>query len=95
MTATQKPANQPELEEFPSPRDGKLDPFLGRIDLIAIIIGLLGMCLLGVAAVVLTVIELARLVASLWADSLDRWLMITLGVAIVWVIVRWKKLCVF
>jgi hypothetical protein len=95
MTATPKPANPPEMEEFPNPRDGKLDPFLGRIDLIAIVIGLLGVCLLGVAALVLAVIELARLVTSLWADSLDRWLIATIGVAIVWVIVRWKKLCVF
>ena len=95
MTTAEKSANDPEFKELSIHRDGKLDPVLGRIDLIAIVIGLLGVCLLGVAAVVLAVIELARLVASLWADSLDRWLMITLGVAIVWVIVRWKKLCVF
>ena len=95
MTATQKPTNQPELGEFPNPRDGKLDPILGRIDLVAIVIGLLGMCLLAVAALVMAVLELAKLVASLWADSLDRWLIAILGLAIVWVIARWKKLCVF
>jgi hypothetical protein len=68
---------------------------LGRIDLVAIVIGLLGVCLLGVVALVMAVIELAKLVASLWSDSLDRWLMVTLAVAIVWILARWKRLCVF
>ena len=95
MTTAEKSANEPELKEFSIYRDGKLDPILGRIDLVAIVIGLLGMCLLAVAALVMAVLELTRLVASLWSDSLDRWLMVTLAVAIVWILVRWKKLCVF
>ena len=95
MTATPKPAAQPDLKEISVHRYGKMDPILGRIDLIAILIASLGICLLGVAMVVLATIELVRLVASLWADSFDRWLILTLGVAIIWIIARWRRLCVF
>ncbi|HEX4349243.1 MAG TPA: hypothetical protein VH251_02590 [Verrucomicrobiae bacterium] len=95
MTTAEKSTNEPGLKEFSIHRDAKLDPVLGRIDLVAIVIGLLGVCLLGVVALVMAVIELAKLVASLWSDSLDRWLMVTLAVAIVWILARWKRLCVF
>lgn len=88
------PANPPETNEILLPREGQLDFILGRIDLVAIVITLLGVCLLGVVAMVLAVIELAKLVANLWSNPIDRWAMIILGAAIVWVVVRWKKSCV-
>lgn len=64
---------------------------MSRIDLAAIVITLLGTSLLGVVAVVLAAIEMAKLVSSLWSDSFDRWLLIVSGVAVLWVAVRWKK----
>ena len=92
MTLTEEPRQN--LENYSVPPAGRLDPILGRIDLIAILSAVLGACLLAIVAVVLMMIELAKIVASLWADSFDRWLIIALGLAIVWVSVRRKKLCV-
>jgi hypothetical protein len=91
----QKNEIPPEAEKVLVSREGRFDPILGRIDLIAILTAVLGVCLLGVAAVVMALIELARLISSLWSDSFDRWLLISLGVALIWVAVRLKKLCVF
>jgi hypothetical protein len=95
LKTIEKLMNEPEVKNVSAPRDGKLDPVLGRIDLIAILTTVLGTCLLGIAAVVLAIIELAKLLSSLWVDSFDRWLLIVLGLTIAWVVVRWKKLCVF
>jgi len=95
MTTIEKPSGQPELKEFSVHRDGRFDPIFGRIDLVAILISLLGVCLLGLGALLLAFIEIAKLVSSLWSDSFDRWLIIVLGMAIAWVVVRWKRLCVF
>ena len=88
------PLNQPEANNISIPREGQLEFILGRIDLAAIIISLLGLCLLGMVALVFAVIELARLISALWAHPLDRWLILLLGAAIAWVVVRWKKSCV-
>jgi hypothetical protein len=71
--------------------DGKLGFVLRQIDLIAITIVLLGTCFLGLAAVAFAVIQLARLVSNHWAQPADRWLVMILALAIVWVIVRWKR----
>jgi hypothetical protein len=92
MTIIEEP--QQNLESYSIPVQGKLDPILGRIDLVAILSAMLGVCLLAVAAIVMTMIELARLITSLCSDSLDRWLIIVLGLAIVWLAARRKKLCV-
>lgn len=94
MTTVQPSADPTGTRQFSIPEAGILDSILSRIDLLAIVITLLGICLLGVAAMVMALIELVRLFATLWSGSLERWLIITLGVAIVWVVARWKKSCV-
>ena len=95
MTDAKKPETPLASNEVPARIDGKLDPFLGRIDLLAILIALLGVCLLGIAAIVLVAVELARILLNLWADPFDRWLLVILAASIVWVVARWKKLSVF
>jgi hypothetical protein len=95
MTTVEKTTAEPQVKAAPIDQEGRLDSFLSRLDLMAIFTAILGMCLLGVAAVVLAVIELAKIVAGLWTDSVDRWLIIVLGLAIVWIVARRKKLCVF
>jgi hypothetical protein len=94
MTTLDMPAGQPEQKNISIPRAGTLDIVLGRIDLLAILTTLLGLCVLAVAAVVLVTIEMAKLIVTLWADSFDRWLLIVLAVALAWVVYRGKKLCV-
>ena len=84
-----------EVKDFPRPAEGRLDPMVGRIDLIAVIVAALGLCLAGLVAVVMALFELARFVWTLWADPFDRWLTVVLGAAMLWVALRWKKLCVF
>lgn len=93
MTPFDKP--HPEAANFTIPQEGKSDPILGRVDLIAILTAALGFCLLGVGAVVLAILEVAKLIAGMWSNSFDRWLVIAFGLAIVWIIARRKKLCVF
>ena len=88
------PANQSETNSNSIPREGQLEFILGRLDLAAIVISMLGICLLGMVVLVLAAIELAKLISALWLHPLDRWLIIILGAAIVWVVVRWKKSCV-
>jgi len=91
MNPTEPSASPAQTHQIAIPEADKLDFILGRIDFFAIVITLLGFCLLGVVAAVMAVIELARLLATLWEHPVDRWLIITLGVAIVWVVARWKK----
>jgi hypothetical protein len=95
MTTIGKTADPQEPKNLSIPQGGKLDPLLGRIDLIAILAAVLGVCLLGVAGLVMAIIGLARLISTVWADSFDRWLVIILGLALIWVAARWKRLCVF
>jgi hypothetical protein len=92
---TEQGASQRDPNKLLISRAGKFDALLGRMDLIAILTTLLGVCLLGVAALVMGVIELVKLVSSLWSDSIDRWLIIVLGLTFVWVVVRWRKMSVF
>ena len=80
-----------ETRDISPPQEGKLDPIWAKIDLVAIVITLLGISLLGMAAVVFAFIELAKLLSNLWSDPLARWLMICLALAIIWVTVRWNK----
>lgn len=95
MTILDKPVEKTDLRNYSAPEGGKLDPILGRIDLVAILTAALGVCVLVVVGVVMAAIELARLISSLWSNSFDRWLIIVLSVAIIWVAVRGKRLCVF
>jgi hypothetical protein len=94
MTTANTPLGSPAaaLDSIAPAR--KLDTFLGRIDLIAVISALLGACLLGVTAIVVAAVELSRLIAMLWADPIDRWLVVAFAAALIWVVVRGKKLCV-
>jgi hypothetical protein len=93
MSSVNEPADQPVANCISIPREGKLDYILARIDLAAFVITLLGIGLLGVVALATAVFELARLAAILWSNPLDRWGIIVVGVAIIWVIARWKKSC--
>jgi hypothetical protein len=95
MKTIGKLTSGPEMKTISFPQGGRLDPFLGRIDLIAILTTVLGACLLGGAAVILTVIELVKLVSSLWSNPFDRWLIMAFGLTVLWVVVRWRKLSVF
>jgi hypothetical protein len=95
MTALETSAIEPASKGPMAPQRGKLDALLGRIDLLAVLTTLLGLALLGVAAVALAVFELAKLLSGLLSDSFDRWLILALGLSTVWVVARWKKLCVF
>jgi hypothetical protein len=42
--------------------------------------------------VVIALIELAKLISSLWSDSFDRWLLMIFGVAVIWIIARRKHM---
>lgn len=92
---TQMPAAEmsakPGVREVSLPQEGKLDHIWAKIDLVAIVITLLGISLLGMAAMVLAFIALAKLVSNLWLDTPARWLIICLALAIIWVTFRWKK----
>jgi hypothetical protein len=95
MTTFEKSANPPGLKNSPASRDGKPNLIVGRVDLIAVLITLLCLCLFGFLVAAMAVVQFAELISSLWSDSFDRWLIVVFGVAIVWVAARWKKLCVF
>ena len=92
---TQKTAAGETGGDFPVPANGRLDALLGRIDLIAILATLIGVFLVGVTGLVVAMIEIAKLVAVLWADPVERWLVIVVGLAVLWLIARGKRLCVF
>jgi len=74
---------------------GKLDAILVRIDLVALLTAVLGVGLLAATVAATAVVQLGKLILLLWAEPFDRWLIIGLGVAVVWVIVRWKRMCLF
>ena len=97
MTNTEKPAAPgPSSLTNIAVRDAeKLEPIFGRMDLAAILIVLLGFCLLVVTVVVMAAIELAKLISSLWSVPDDRWLFAVFGLAVIWVAARWKRLCIF
>jgi hypothetical protein len=65
---------------------------LHRIDLVAILVTVLGIAVLGLAAAVIALIELAKLISNLWSDPFDRWLLMVFGVAVVWIIARRKHM---
>lgn len=95
MTTAEKTGSQSGMSPLPITKGGTLDFILGRADLIAILTAVLGVCMLGVAAVVMAIIQLARLISSLCSDSFDRWLIAAPALALLWVVLRGRKLCVF
>jgi hypothetical protein len=94
MTPFKKSANGAVESSLASP-EGKLHLIVGRVDLVAIITVLLSLCLFGFLAAATAIVQVVKLISSLWSDSFDRWLIVACGVAIVWVAARWKKLCAF
>ena len=91
MTAAEPTAASANPAPTSPPKAGNIDSLLQRLDFLAILITLLGLGLLVGAGVGIALVKMPRLLATLWSVSLARGLMITLGVAIVWVLVRWKK----
>jgi hypothetical protein len=94
MTTVKTHADEPGIKEQSFSQSGRLDAVLGPIDLMAILTMLLGLALLGIGAVALAVMGLAKLLSNLCSDSFDRWLILALGLSTVWVVTRWKRLCV-
>ena len=90
-TTIDVPATCPGDNATPKQHEGRFEALLSRIDLVAIVITIVGVCLLAVAATVLATIGVAKLISSMWSIPLDRGLMILLCSAIVWVTVRWKR----
>jgi hypothetical protein len=95
MTTFEKSANPPGVKSFPASRNGKPNLIVGRVDLVAVLITLLCLCLFGFLVAAMAVVQFAELISSLWSNSFDRCLIVAFGVAIVWVAARWKKLCLF
>jgi len=91
MTQTEQPLFSGRT---PDPA-GKADVIFGRIDLIALVVALLGVCAGVVAILVLAIIEVIKLFSIFWANHDDRWLAAIFAVAVIWVIARWKRLCIF
>jgi len=80
----------------PSMSEGrKVQMIVGRLDLIALLLTVLGLAAVAVMVVVLAVIEFGRLVLSIWGNHYERWLLVFLGMAILWVGLRWKRLNIF
>ena len=94
MSLIVKPA-LPVLKSATHSHHNRVNVFLARLDLVALLTAMLGLGLLGVAAAVFAVIETARLLATLWIYPVDRWLMVGFALAAIWVTVRRKKLRVF
>ena len=70
------------------PGETKCDSSRSRIDDVATVIALIGICWLGAVAFGAAVVELARLISGLRANPVDRGLMIAVVVASVWIIAR-------
>ena len=66
--------------------------FLTRIDMAAMLIALVGVCLFFGVIIVRAVIDFAGLVSSYWTNSEHRWLVIILGLAVIWIAARWKQI---
>jgi hypothetical protein len=87
MTRIEKPAasGQPETNRVSAMR---------WMDIAATVLALLGVCILAGGLTVMAVFDFARLFPCFWANPQDRWLVIVLGLAAIWVAVRWKKMSV-
>ena len=93
MTSIEHSTDLPLTSNVSIREESRIELVLGRIDLIAIIVALLGMVLAGAAAVVLALIELTKLISGLCSNPLERWLLIGVALAMIWVTVRWRKSC--
>jgi hypothetical protein len=95
MTTFEKSADQPGLKSSSPSGDGKPNLIVGRVDVAAVLMTLLCLCLFGFLVAAMAIVQFAELISSLWSDSFDRCLIVAFGAAIVWVAARWKKLCLF
>jgi len=95
MTLLEKPIvpGATETSRRPNPSAGKLDSVLGGIDLAMLLAAFLAVFLTVVAVATMAIIDLARLIAGLWANEDCRWLFASFGVVAIWVAARWKKIC--
>jgi len=91
MTTTNSPAQAEETVGTSIPPAAKLDSLLARLDLVAIVVTMAGLCMLTLTVAVLAVIQAARLIQSLWSDSLGRGLILVLCAGSLWVVARWKR----
>ena len=71
-------------------RESKLNFLLAWLDLGAIALALVATGILGLTALVFSVVQLERLISSLWASPVERWLIIALCGSILWVSIRWR-----
>jgi hypothetical protein len=71
------------------------DVILSRMDFAAILITILGICVLAVTVIIMAVIEAVKLISTFCASPDAYWLLAFFGMAIIWVVARWKRLCIF
>ena len=77
---------------MPLPRNARLTPLLSRIDIAAILIVFAGLCLFLVALLVMAAIALVKWLPTLWADSVERSLVIIIILAAAWIAARGKRI---
>jgi hypothetical protein len=92
MAASDRSDKQTEAQTIWSPGETALDSVFHRIDLIAIFITAAGLGLLGITAAITVIIEIVKLSAGLWSNPVDRWIFAVMGLAIAWLVVRWKRI---
>lgn len=65
---------------------------LTRIDLAAMVVTLLGLCLAFGVTVVEAVGDFARLVLGLWSNLGNRGFVVLITLAMIWLAVRWRQI---
>lgn len=68
---------------------------LGKLDLAAILVATLGVCLGAGIVAVMAIFETAKLISASCADSNNYWPLAVFGSAAIWAIARGKWLCLF
>jgi hypothetical protein len=92
MATSDRSDTQTDVQTIWSPGETALDAVFRRIDVIAIFITAAGLGLLGITATIAVIIEMARLAAGLWSNPVDRWIFAVMGLAIAWLVLRWKRI---
>jgi hypothetical protein len=70
-------------------------PVLSKIDMGAMVVAVVFVGLIAITVLVMVVIEMAKLGSVLCANPNAWWPLAIFGAAVGWVIVRWKKMCIF
>jgi uncharacterized membrane-anchored protein len=84
----------PEQDQIPA-NSHRLQTMVDRLDLIAVLAGMVGLGVLGMVGIALAVVGLYRFMAAMWSHPFDRALMIAFALIVVWVVSRWRKLSYF